>query len=101
MAQWSCRRTNGVDAEFSLIDTGFRRDLRSFAVKVLDLVRKLRMGGSFWFSVDIQMAGQMIGGAWWICTQNSVITIAIYLSVEGSVRFQWMHCNHASDFAFC
>ena len=93
-------QNNGVDAEFSLIDTGFRRDSRRFAVKVLDLDRKLRIRGSFWFSVDTQMSEQMVGGARWICTHISDSAIAIHLTAGGLARSQWMHCNHACDVAF-
>ena len=49
-------QNNVADGEFSLIDTEFRRGLRWFAVKVLDLVCKLQMRISFWFSVIIQIA---------------------------------------------
>ena len=94
-------QNNGVDAEFSLIDTGFRRDSRRFSVKVLDLDRKLRIRGSFWFSVDTQMSEQMVGGARWICTHISDSAIAIHLTTGGLARSQWMHCNHACDVAFC
>ena len=95
-------QNNGADGEFSLIDTGFRRGWRYFAMKVLDLVCKLRMRVSFWFSVNIS-DGRTDG--WWRVVDLHPKFCHHHCHLFGGIRFpsafQWMHRNHACDFAFC